>query len=34
MCEQKPYPVGFSRRRKRYPVYCEHGYANENANKG
>ena len=34
MCEQKPNPVGFSRRRKSYPVYCEHGYANENANKG
>ena len=24
MCEQKPYPVWFSYRRKIYPVYCEH----------
>ena len=34
MFEQKPYPVWFSRRRKIYSVYCEHGYANEKANKG
>ena len=24
MCEQKPYPVWFSCRRKTYPVECEH----------
>ena len=24
VCEQKPYPVYFSQRRKRYPVLCEH----------
>ena len=23
MCEQKPYPVGFSYRRKSYPVQCK-----------